>query len=575
MFLKKVEITKYRHLENIEINFEKSQFPATFSIASVNGGGKSTILQFIFILLRCFRDENRKNFIKNLLGYTKKIKSKTKLASFVIEEMEQDYDLEFIIVPTQDEERDFHCFLDIKEVKEQLEKAKQQKKRDETILELKNELEARNRVTPLMRKKIEKMVGYGINDSWGGILAKFDNSNAQEREIYLNIKDSNNAEAYHELLDFIANKPPSSSIFSITTEEDTIRDVKELESIYSDVQEKVENLSDKLKDENTIYISQLANTQNVLLLKTNMPQNILNELPNKLFLNTPKSQAFLFLTLEEKARIFNNTHDLSMENSSSFISYDEAVESAKNNLEGFFTYDFASTDLISSAFDKAFERDKQEKLETGVYGKHYDNLTEELSHFLNHKEISFDGKTGEVYFKQTDTKEQLLPEELSHGELKRLGIYIWLKYIVEPDSIVLMDEIDIALHPKWQYQITKDLKKWSDNCQFLLATHSPQILSSTYYKNLVVLELSDGKVKAVQFNKPPIDRDINTIITEIMGAPDLPTDLLNKHQKYRKLVDEGRIDSEEAKELKREILEYESENSAFFQEINFDLELMQ
>ena len=35
-----------------------------------------------------------------------------------------------------------------------------------------------------------------------------------------------------------------------------------------------------------------------------------------------------------------------------------------------------------------------------------------------------------------------------------------------------MDEIEIALHPDWQYEIVNDLKDWAQNNQFILATHS-------------------------------------------------------------------------------------------------------
>lgn len=41
MQLKKVKIIKYKNFENIVIDFEKSNFPNVFSIASKNGGGKS------------------------------------------------------------------------------------------------------------------------------------------------------------------------------------------------------------------------------------------------------------------------------------------------------------------------------------------------------------------------------------------------------------------------------------------------------------------------------------------------------------------------------------------------------
>jgi predicted ATP-binding protein involved in virulence len=142
--------------------------------------------------------------------------------------------------------------------------------------------------------------------------------------------------------------------------------------------------------------------------------------------------------------------------------------------------------------------------------------------------------------------------------------------MVKKESIVLMDEPDIALHPSWQYELVQDLVKWSNGTQFLLATHSPQIIGSTYYKNII--KLDNGAVK--RFAKPPVDRDINTIITEIMEAEDFPIELLILHKQYRKMINDGKVETADAKKLKEEILEYESENSSFFQEINFDLELM-
>jgi predicted ATP-binding protein involved in virulence len=67
---------------------------------------------------------------------------------------------------------------------------------------------------------------------------------------------------------------------------------------------------------------------------------------------------------------------------------------------------------------------------------------------------------------------ELYPEDLSHGELKRLSIYIWLKSRNIEDAIVLMDEVEIAFHPDWQYQIISDLKEWAPSNQYILATHS-------------------------------------------------------------------------------------------------------
>lgn len=47
---------------------------------------------------------------------------------------------------------------------------------------------------------------------------------------------------------------------------------------------------------------------------------------------------------------------------------------------------------------------------------------------------------------------------MSHGELKRLSLYMWLKFNKIENSIVLMDEVEIGLHPDWQYEIVNDLQ---------------------------------------------------------------------------------------------------------------------
>jgi hypothetical protein len=304
-----------------------------------------------------------------------------------------------------------------------------------------------------------------------------------------------------------------------------------------------------------------------------MTEDLLVKLSNKIFLTAPSSQVFLFLSDDEKHSIFsefNNEKDVRFNRYYGIDSYHNSVEEAKIALNGFFTYDFASTKLILKSFKKASGYDIKEKRKTGSYGTKYDELANELKDFLDGKEISENEDGNKVVFKLKSNKHKLAPEDLSHGELKKLGVYIWLKYITEEDSIILMDEVDIALHPKWQYELVKDLVTWSQDSQFLLATHSPQILSSTYYKNIIKLE--NGEVR--RFNKPPLNRDINAIITEVMEAPYFPENLLKLHKKYRKLINNGKVKSNKAKKLKKDILEYESENSSFFQDINFDLELM-
>jgi len=542
MRIEKIEIIKYKNFENIIIDFEKNdKFPDIFSIASKNGGGKSTLLQFVFILLHCFMDNSKKQYIKNLLDVFLDITEEIKFVNFIVSYDDEKYNLNFNIHPSKTDEYNFDVYLDIKDTKQRIIKFKENFSKYQKIIQLQKELQLTDRISPALEREFRYIREY-INSP-------------EEDYLYRNVRNNNDIESYRTLINSIMNK---NSISENTLEE--------LNIINSDLQNKLNILENSLSKKSLMYITHL-NNNNVILLETQMSEDLLIKLSNKIFLTAPNSQIFLFLSSEEKHSIFN---EFSSERPRYYESYYDSVKRAKNLLNGFFTYDFASTELILQSFKKASEEDLKAKRKTGKYGSKYDELTDELKGFLDGKEIT-ENETGDrVIFKSKNSGKELSPEDLSHGELKKLGIYIWLKYIVESDSIVLMDEVDIALHPKWQYELINDLSKWSENTQFLLATHSPQILSSTYYKNII--KLDNAKVK--RYKKPPLDRDINAIIVEVMESENFPKNLLEFHQQYRKLINEGKKDTDEAKKLREEILEYESENSSFFQEINFDLELM-
>ena len=66
--------------------------------------------------------------------------------------------------------------------------------------------------------------------------------------------------------------------------------------------------------------------------------------------------------------------------------------------------------------------------------------------------------------------------------------------LAEP-AIVLVDEIDLHLHPRWQRQIVADLTQHFPRTQFIATAHSPLIVQSATDANLVVLHEEDGQVK--------------------------------------------------------------------------------
>lgn len=49
---------------------------------------------------------------------------------------------------------------------------------------------------------------------------------------------------------------------------------------------------------------------------------------------------------------------------------------------------------------------------------------------------------------------------------------------LEEEAVILIDELELHLHPKWQKEIVDDLKRTFPNCQFIISTHSPFIIRS-------------------------------------------------------------------------------------------------
>lgn len=55
-------------------------------------------------------------------------------------------------------------------------------------------------------------------------------------------------------------------------------------------------------------------------------------------------------------------------------------------------------------------------------------------------------------------------------------------------GVVLIDEIDLHLHPAWQQTIISDFQKAFPKLQLIVTTHSPQVLSTVHGENIRILD---------------------------------------------------------------------------------------
>lgn len=62
------------------------------------------------------------------------------------------------------------------------------------------------------------------------------------------------------------------------------------------------------------------------------------------------------------------------------------------------------------------------------------------------------------------------------------------------DGIILIDEIDLHLHPAWQQMIVPKLTEVFPNCQFLISSHSPHVITQVRPESLFLLTMEDGEL---------------------------------------------------------------------------------
>lgn len=109
---------------------------------------------------------------------------------------------------------------------------------------------------------------------------------------------------------------------------------------------------------------------------------------------------------------------------------------------------------------------------------------------------------------------------------------------LEESAIVLVDEIDLHLHPKWQRDIISFLSKAFPNIQFIVTTHSPLVIQSMDNVNLYVLHREENKVIA---ERSDISNFRGWTIEEILrDTMRLESDIhSNDYQNYINIFDKG------------------------------------
>lgn len=76
----------------------------------------------------------------------------------------------------------------------------------------------------------------------------------------------------------------------------------------------------------------------------------------------------------------------------------------------------------------------------------------------------------------------------------RLNPYLENEVLTQTTGVVLIDELDLYLHPSWQKRIVGDLRKTFPNIQFIVTTHSPLIIASANENEVLSLDRIEENV---------------------------------------------------------------------------------
>lgn len=241
--------------------------------------------------------------------------------------------------------------------------------------------------------------------------------------------------------------------------------------------------------------------------------------------------------------------------SSRFMGLEDGIVAA-NHLERFFSNYIALHNLANDAVEK----------------KHYKRLLSILNNVL---EQAVDG-VSDFNVKRPDGRDAIYATNkgceinvwhLSDGQKVLLALIgdIALRMLTlngkiddpikNTPGIILIDELELHLHPKWQRQVISALTHIFSSCQFIITTHSPQIPGEIQAKHLRILSLDDEGKVAVNIPKQSYGLTASAVLEMLMGADSVNETIDENTNEIFRLIEDERYTDARAKieELKKAI----------------------
>ena len=165
--------------------------------------------------------------------------------------------------------------------------------------------------------------------------------------------------------------------------------------------------------------------------------------------------------------------------------------------------------LTDEKLVKWFERMTYKRLQQGSPIPEFDAVREAVAGGLQSLtgysavdlQVNFDTHTLDVLYEDEGTPVRLSTSQLSDGYRVVLSMFADIAYraamlnpqlqgdvLAKAEGIVLIDEVDLHLHPKWQQLVLADLNRIFPKLQFVVTTHAPSVIASVRDGRLIAID---------------------------------------------------------------------------------------
>lgn len=110
-------------------------------------------------------------------------------------------------------------------------------------------------------------------------------------------------------------------------------------------------------------------------------------------------------------------------------------------------------------------------------------------------------------------------------------------------GVIMIDEIDLHLHPRWQMEVVSRLRAAFPNCQFFMTTHSPHVVVNIKtFEEEQIIRMEKGR--AVEINEQAFGRSVDMVLLDYFGMNSLRNQEVQEHlNRAWKLLGEGKAKS--------------------------------